>query len=252
MARFSSGRAGILPSCLALIGFLQAASGMPSQAAIMTSVTGVPAGTVAFDSAVSAAGGSVSIDVWAGLGGGTSSDRGDYVLSRTNGAALFGEAYGTLPGLVIDISPDGGFDGPNGTPASGLTFSFETPVTAVGFAVADWGTCCFNPNSALFLSIDDGLPILVATASAEADGLFANAAGELVSELFIAAFSDAGGFSSVKVWGDGSGEALYAGSALRYALFAPGEVPVAVPLPAGGVLMLAALAALGAVRRRTR
>lgn len=190
--------------------------------------------------------------MWSSLPSGTTSiDRGDYTVTRNNGGAIYSSTYGTLSGGVIPIDPYGSGPGA-GAFASGVTFTFDAAVNALGFEVGDWATCC-HP-SGLYMSFDGGAPINLFTATQESDGEFPSQANpaSTVYEIFVAAFDDSGSFNSVSFWGDGFGEVLLAGGSVKYALLDAGSLPpAAVPLPAGGLLLLSGLGAL-ALRRRRR
>lgn len=234
-----------------------------ANAAIVTVFDGITDGVADFDSTVTDAGGTVAVDVWTGLVGGTPSiDRGDYTITNNDGGTVFTSTYGSMSGQVIGINPattgddffGRGFrDDPEEYFDSGITLTFDDPINSIGFEVGDWATCCQNPVTELFISFDGGAPILVASATTFADGLFPsqNNPAANVYEIFVAAFDDSGEFTEVSFWGNGIGEVLVAGGQVRYALLDQGSLPgTPVPAPGGLALLGLGLAGLGMARRR--
>jgi hypothetical protein len=252
----------VMKTGLGVLALVALSSGA-SQATTLAIYDGVAAGKSAFDSTVSGAGGTVAVDALSGLvGGGTSIDRGAYTITRNDGSGIFATFYGTLSGEVIGINPSttgAGGSLPRTDPldyfAGGLTFTFDSAINALGFEVGDWATCCFEPTTDLFISFDDGTPIQVGTADEEADGEFPSQSpgvSSAVNEIFVAAFDDSGSFTKVSFWGNGIGEFLVAGGALRYALIDEGSLPPTgvVPVPAAGLMLLTGLGGMAAFRRR--
>lgn len=223
-------------------GLLLAASS--AQATIATVFEGIPTGAAKFDNTVIAAGGSVVTDVWTSMLSGSVVDRGAYSISRSNGDDVFFGSYGSMSGHVLGIDPEGATRDALATKASGITLTFKNPINSFGFEVGDWATCCHNPTTDLFISFDNGAPILVATAKTSADGLFKNKAGQLVNEIFVAAFDDSSSFSKVQFWGNGLGEYLVAGGQVKYALLKQNSLPPSVPAPATAALLGLGLFAL--------
>ena len=94
----------------------------------------------------------------------------------------------------------------------------------------------------------DGAPILVGESKQPGDQYLTN--GRPI--VFVAAFDDSGGFTKVQFWGDGTGESLFAGGTVRYALLDPGTLPGGVPEPATWAMMIGGFSLVGgALRRRT-
>lgn len=235
---------------LAISAAIVAASAVSASATIVTVYDGIAAGKASFDSTATSAGATVTTDVWSGLSAGTSIDRGDYTITANDGGAMSIETYGTLSGEAIGINPDG--TGPGiGAFGSGVTLTFDNAVNAFGFEVGDWATCCYLPTN-LYISFDDGAPILVGSATGASEGLFPSQDDptNTVFEIFVAAFDDTGSFTKVSFWGDGFGEYLVAGGSVKYALLDEGTLPPSeVPLPASGLLLVAGLGALAARRK---
>jgi len=225
--------------------------GTAANATIATVYDGVTAGVASFDATVTGAGAMVTADVWSGMTSGASINRGDYTITQNDGGSGSVGGYGSLSGQTIRIDPAGGGTNPRTDPldyfGSGITFTFDSAVNAVGFEVGDWATCCHAPVTELFISFDGGTPILVGSATSTADGLFPsqNNPQSSVYEIFVAAFDDSGDFTEVSFWGNGIGEVLHAGGQLRYALLDQGSLPPSgVPVPAPLALMAIGLLGL--------
>lgn len=224
-----------------------------ANATIYTVYNGIAAGHADFDTTATGAGAIVKSDTITSSTSGTSIDRGDYTITANDGGFLssYGQ-YGTMSGRSWSIDPAGSTSG-IGAFGSGITLTFDSPVNAFGFEVGDWATCCFLPSN-LYISFDGGAPILVGSASNAAQGRFpSQVTGNLVHEIFVAAFDDSGTFSKVSFWGDGFGEVLVAGGMVKYALLDEGSLPPSeVPLPASGLLLAGVLGGGGMVFRRRR
>jgi len=225
-----------------------------ASATIVTVFDDLDAGPVNFDNTVIAAGATVTTDTWANLPSGVLSvDRGEYVITRNNGGALSGQGiYTAYPnynrsttGETYDISPFG--SGPGiGAIGSGITLTFDSAVNAIGFEVGDWATCC--QPSYLYISFDDGAPILVGKSDVFGDQFLTD--GNAL--VFVSALDDSGDFTKVQFWGDGFGEYLVFGGTVRYALLDRGTLPPGIPEPATWGMMIAGFGLVGFAARRRR
>lgn len=228
-------------------------------------------GQAAFDATITGVGGTVTTLSLSGLSSGASSwtatagsttvtitstdGTGRFVYSDYNGYRSSGYSY-AIGGQAITINPYAPASG------SGLTFTFSTPVNAFGLQIADWATCCTSVTHAdtgaptgsnLFISFDGGATRLVANAtSADSNPGNKDYNGDSVKDYvytnFVAAIDHTSTFTTVTFYGDGFGEALYAGGTLRWATVDQGSV--SVPEPTGLALAGVALTGLLATRRR--
>lgn len=237
----------------------------------------VVSGRAAFDSTITGVGGTVQTLALSGLTSNASSwtlpgltiratDNTDrFVYGDYNGYRAAGRPY-AVGGATIAIAP--------AVPASGsgLTFTFATPVNAFGLEIADWATCCtsvLHPDtgapvgSNLFISFDGGATRIVANAiNADSNPGNKDYDGDGTTDYaftnFVAAIDDSRTFSTVTFYGDGVGEALYAGGTLRWAAVSTGSVssPAAAPAPSAidepAVVGLAGMAIGGALLNRRR
>ena len=211
----------------------------PAVAQATTSVVynGIPTGQSAFDRTVANAGGTLETQILT-----TSTRYADFSVSKSAQST-----YSNIVGQVATIAPSGSVRGPNGdSRGSGVKFTFAAPVNAFGLNVGDWGTCCYP--SSLYIAFDGGPAILVGTARSDADVPRTNGA----YSMFVGAFDDSGTFTTAEFWGDGFGEALYAGGTIRYSAIDLGSLPPAVPEPSTWAMMLLGFVAVAAMVRRRR
>ena len=240
----------------ALLAVAASASVLASTAVNATIVTvydDFDGGLANFNSTVAAAAGTATHDNWNNLPSGTSIVRPDYTVVQNDGDHMnpyVYTLYGSSPtrttsGEVVSIDPYGSSRG-LGAKASGVTLTFNSAVNAIGFEVGDWSTCC-QPTD-LYISFDNGAPILVGASTVEGDAYLTNRG----AGVFVAAFDDSGDFTTVQFWGDGFGEVLNFGGTVHYALLDQGSLPPTqgVPAPATLALMGLGLTGLAAAPRR--
>jgi len=206
-------------------------------------------GQTSFTNTVTGTGATVITDTLSGLSSGTSWDMGDYTISTTDGssASVYSASTNTSTGQMIGISPA------SPAPDSGITFTFDTAINALGFEVGDWATCCLP--SALYIGFDGGATQLVGSASSYTDNPTVAAGGSYTNDtIFVGAIDDTSTFLSVIFYGDGFGEFLTAGGTIYYSTVDEGSVPPpnAVPLPAAAFMFAPALLGFMGLRRKAK
>lgn len=233
-----------------------------ANATIATVFNSWTAGLANFNSTVSGAGGTASHDNWVSP---LVFVRPDYTVTRTNGGTLSDDgiyyAYNSSPythtsGTTISIDPagdgsDSGYGSNNGlgSKGSGLTLTFGTAINSIGFEVGDWGTCCQDPESDLYISFGNNAPIRVGTSTTEGDVYLTNGG----AGVYVAAFDDSNTFTTVHFWGDGWGEYLVMGGTISYAALDQGSLPpTGVPEPASLAIFGLGLILVGVMVRRRK
>jgi hypothetical protein len=215
-------------------------------------------GFASFNATISAAGETTTTQVLTPGTSGNPADFGAFSIRRNNGSSVtVDDPYflsGASPsrsttGGVIDISPGG--SGPGiGAKGSGITFTFDAPINALGFEVGDWATCC-QPSD-LYIQFGNNTPIKVGGSTSFGDQFLTNGG----AGVFVAAFDDTDTFSTVSFWGDGFGEFLVIGGTIRFASVGQGTlppvVPGAIPEPATWAMLIAGFGIVGMAARRRR
>ncbi|GAA5135871.1 PEP-CTERM sorting domain-containing protein [Thalassotalea piscium] len=197
-----------------------------------------------FDTTVISSGGVVSSVTLANLSYGNSWDIGDFVITTTNGAnkGIDPASTDNATGQMIGINPNDAND--NGA-GSGITFTFDNAINALGFEVGDWATCCFLPSE-LFISFDGGTAIKVASATQATDNPATAAGGNSGDAFFVGAIDDSATFTTVTFFGNGFGEYLTAGGTIKYAAVEVGSISVPEP----STFAILALGMIGLASRR--
>ncbi len=208
----------------------------------------IAAGEASFNSTVTGTGATVVTDTLSGLSTGNSWDRGDYTITTSNGAtqSISSASRDVSSGQMIGINPKR-----QNTALSGITFTFDTAINALGFEVGDWATCCYLPSE-LFIAFDGGSTQLVASASSAGDNPTFAAQGpgtHKSSTVFIGAIDDTATFTSIAFYGTGFGEFLTAGGKISYSKVDIGSVG-AVPVPAALFMFAPALLGFFGLRRK--
>lgn len=233
-----------------LIQSVAAIAVFASSGAFATPVTffdTIPGGQASFNSTVTGTGASVSSLTLAGLSSGYSWDLGDFVITNVDGgsSSIANASSDGNTGQMIGISPSGSGSDPANYKNSGITFTFDNAINAIGFEAGDWGTCC-TPSS-LFMQFDGGATQLVGTANTYNDNPSV-AAGLPKDGIFVGAIDDTSTFSSVTFWGNGVGEYLTAGGTVKWSTVGINSVNVSEP--ASLALLGLGLAGVAASRRK--
>jgi len=212
----------------------------------------ITAGQASFNSTVTGTGATVTTDTLSGLTSGSSWDMGDYTISNTDGTStsVYSASTDGSTGQMLGINPI------SPGPQSGITFTFDNPINALGFEVGDWATCCYLPSD-LFISFDGGATQLVGSASSASDNPTYAAQGNSWtggSTIFIGAIDDTSTFTQVLFYGTGFGEFLTAGGTIHYSTVDLNSVPdpSVVPIPAAALLFGPALLGFMGLRRKAK
>jgi len=211
-----------------------------AQATLVDYYDTIANGQAQFTSTVTGAGGSVSSETLSGLSGGTSWSLTDFTISTTDNSyeSVYAASYDNSTGQMIGMDP-ADLDGSGTGVGSGLTFTFNSAINALGFEVGDWATCCFP--SELFISFDGGAVVKVASANDAMDNPAYAAGGSRGDSFFIGAIDDSSTFTTVTFYGNGFGEFLTAGGTVMYSSITVGALPVTEP----STLAILALSLIG-------
>jgi hypothetical protein len=227
---------------------LTAAFTMLTSTAYATPVTffdTISGGQTSFTNTVTGTGASVATQNLSGLSYASSWSFADFTISNTDGgnAGIYGASADGTTGDMITINPT-----KTNPETSGITFTFNSAINAIGFEVGDWGTCC-TPSS-LYISFDGGSTQTVGTAYSYSDNPSV-AAGLPKDGIFVGAIDDTSTFTTITFYGDGYGEVLTAGGTIYYSSVAIGSVGE-VPVPAAAFLFGPALLGFMGLRRKAK
>ncbi len=182
-------------------------------------------GRTTFDNLITGLGGTVSTDKLSGMA--TNVDtwvRADFTITASSNRAVStpftGSSVADNDGQGITMTAATlGANPPGSLAASGLNFTFTTPVNAFAVELNDWATCCYPTK--LYISFDGGAAILVGEANAPSDN---PGYGDGVN-TFIGAIDDSSTFSQVTFWGEAdAGDVLYGGGIIRWSLLPIGAL----------------------------
>lgn len=220
-----------------------------SQATVVHVFDTITAGQSALTSLVTTAGGTLSSVNFTGLSSGSTWDFGDFEIDTTDGssASIYSASYNDSTGEMISIDPvDAGDNGAG----SGITFTFDSAINALGFEVGDWATCCFT--SELFISFDGGAEVKVASADTYSDNPATAAGGSSGDAIFVGAIDDSSTFTTVTFFGNGFGEILTAGGTVFYTALDIGSVVDPNDIPEPSALAIFGLGLLWMAGRRRK
>ncbi len=182
-------------------------------------------GRTTFDNRVTNAGSSVNTDKLSGLASGTDTwARSAFTITtpstRNVSQRFTGSSVTDNDGFGISMTAATlGANTPGTLSASGMSFTFNNAVNAFAVELEGWATCCYPTK--LYISFDDGAPILVGSAETSAD----NPGYSDGVTTFIGAIDDSATFTKVTFWGEASsGDALYGGGIIRWALLRIGAL----------------------------
>lgn len=235
----------------AIIGAIALGTSLSASAVPVTLFdTDINAGATTFDTTVTGVGGTVNTVTLGGLSSATSWDLGDFTITNNDGgtSSIFAATTDNSSGQMISIGPSGTGADPLNYKPSGITFTFDTAINALGFEVGDWATCCSPSN--LYIQFDGGALQTVGQAtSTGAGGTIQEGSLGSRQSVFVSAIDDTDTFTSVSFWGDGVGEVLTAGGRIRYGEVALNSIP-SVSEPSIVALLGLGLGLIGFARRK--
>ncbi|WP_203076029.1 autotransporter family protein [Falsiroseomonas ponticola] len=214
-----AGRAAWLLLSVSALAIL-AAGPRDAAASIATFFDSIAEGRTDFDNRVTAAGGTVNIDLLSGL----TTNQTSWARSAFTITSGDGTTRSTRTSSFQNIQgPSGTFNSGDAIrmeassanpPGSGLVFTFATPINAFAVELEGWATCCYP--SALYIAFDGGTPILIGSANQRSDNPGDARYGQVMN--IVAAISDSGTFTTVAFYGEASGDTMFGGGTVRYAV----------------------------------
>ncbi len=210
-------------------------AGQPQDGRAATAVffDSIAEGRADFDNRVTSAGGTVNTDLLTSL----TTNQTSWARSAFTITSGDGSTRATRTTSLLNIQgPSGTFNSGEAIrmeaasvnpPGSGLVFTFASPINAFAVELEGWATCCYP--SALYIAFDGGTPILIGSANARSDNPGDARYGQVMN--IVAAISDSGTFTTVAFYGEASGDTMFGGGTIRYAV-----VPIGGLSGGGGVI----------------